>query len=170
MRKHFTKKRVALLAVLAVGAVTAVGAYAYWTQGGSGQGSATTGTTNGVTVNQTSTAGNLYPGGSAALSGNFDNPNSGSVYIGSVTASVHAFSVQPDGDKPACTEADFSITGTSNAPGEVAAGNGKGSWSGLTLNMLDRPDTDPGDGLGNQDNCKNLAATDLKIDYVAHAS
>ena len=36
MRKHFTKKRIALLAVLAVGAIAAVGAYAYFTSTGTG--------------------------------------------------------------------------------------------------------------------------------------
>jgi hypothetical protein len=157
-----SKRTLVLIGVLAVAVFSAVGAYAYWTQGGAGQGSATTGTSVDVVVNQTSNASGLYPGGSKALSGNFDNSNSSGVYIASVTASVHAFSVQPDSLKPACTEADFSITGTSNTPGEIPSGSGVGSWSGLTINMLD-PNA-------NQDNCKSLTASDLKIDYVAHAS
>ena len=133
-------------------------AYAYWTAGGSGTGAAATGTTADVSVIQTSSAAGLYPGGSAALSGNFNNPNSGAVSVSGVTGAVHAFSSQADGAKPACTEADFSITGTSNVPGSIAAGNGVGAWSGLTFNMLSTG--------ANQDNCKNLSGT-IQIDYTS---
>ena len=121
---------------------------AYWTGGGSGSGSAGTGTAASVTVNQTVSPTGLYPGGAAALSGNFNNPNAGSVYVAAVTASVTAFSFQADGTKPACTQANFSITGTANVNAEIAAGNGVGSWSGLSLNMSDTGT--------NQDNCKNI--------------
>src|SRR5207248_1444241 len=62
----------------------AVGAYAYWTQSGSGTGSATADTTSSITVNQTSSVSALYPGGTAVtLSGNFNNPNSSAVKISS---------------------------------------------------------------------------------------
>ena len=77
--------------------------------------------------------------------------------ISAVTASVHAFTSQTDTGKPACTQADFSITGTSNVPGSIAAGNGVGAWSGLTLNMLNTG--------ANQDNCKSLGS--IQIDYSA---
>ena len=107
---------------------------------------------------QTSSATGLYPGGSVALSGDFNNPNSGSAYVSGVTAAVHAFSSQSDAGKPACTQADFSITGTSNVPGSIASGNGVGSWSGLTLNMLNTG--------ANQDNCKSLSGT-IQIDYTS---
>jgi len=133
------------------------GAYAYWTSGGTGTGTAATGTGSGITVVQTSSAAGLYPGDAIALSGNFNNPNSGAVYVTAVTAAVHAFSSQTDNTKPACTQADFTITGTSNTPGSIAAGNGVGAWSGLTLNM-----TNAGT---NQDNCKNLAS--IQIDYTS---
>jgi hypothetical protein len=132
-------------------------AYAYWTASGSGTGTAATAAGTSVVVVQTSSATGLYPGGSVALSGNFNNPNAGAVVITSVTAAVHAFSTQPDNTKPACTQADFSITGTSNNPGSIAAGNGVGAWSGLTLNMANSGT--------NQDNCKSLAS--IQIDYTA---
>ena len=155
------KRRARLLVVVAIVGCAAIGAgaaYAYWTTGGSGTGTAGTGTTVAVTVVQTSSAAGLYPGGSVSLSGNFNNPNSGAVYVTGVTAAVHAFSTQPDGAKPACTEADFSITGTSNVPGSVASGNGVGSWTGLTLNMLNTG--------ANQDNCKSLSGS-IQIDYTS---
>jgi len=143
-----------------VGALALAGSsFAFWTQGGSGSGSATAGTTTAITVHQTNTVTGLYPGGPAApLSGNFDNPNAHSVTIDSVTATVHAFSSQADVSKPECTEADFAIGGTSGT-NVVPSGTGVGSWSGLNVSMVN--------GLGNQDNCKNVGIT---IDYLANAA
>ena len=154
------KHRSASLVVAGVLALIVSGlAYAYWTQGGSGTGTATTGTTTAITVNQTGTPSGLYPGGpSAALSGTFDNPNTAPVTLSSVTASVRAFSSHTvDASKPDCTEADFAIGGTSGA-NVVPVGNGVGSWSGLTVRLLDN-------GL-NQNNCKSATIT---IDYTANA-
>ena len=63
-------------------------AFAYWTSGGTGSGNGHTATAAGVTVKQTSSAAGLYPGGSVALSGNFDNSSSSKVYVAAVTASM----------------------------------------------------------------------------------
>lgn len=160
------RKLVALLATLAL-ATTAVAGYAYWTQGGSGSGSAATGTTTGITVNQLSTPTAMYPGSTPqALSGNFDNPNSNAVQISSVTAVVSSVTgAGTDTTKPACTPADYVIAGTSGL-NLVPSGTGVGAWSGLTIQLTNRSDTLPGDGLGNQDNCKNAVA---HITYTATA-
>src|SRR5207302_7226850 len=90
--RFVTKKRVAAaVAVLTVGG-GAMAAYAYWTGGGTGSGSAQATTPSAVTVNQSTTVAGLYPGATAVtLSGNFDNPNSGTVYVHNVTAAVQAF-------------------------------------------------------------------------------
>jgi hypothetical protein len=155
MRK--SKKLAILAGILAVVAFAGA-AFAYWTQGGSGTGSATAGSTTPITVYQTSTITGLYPGATAtALSGDFKNTNTGPVTISSITASVHAFSSQTDGSKPACTEADFAIGGTSGS-NVVPVGDHVGTWSGLTVQLVA--------GVDNQDNCKGQAIT---IDYVAHA-
>ena len=152
-RKHVTIIGVGIVTSIVIGGVV----FGYWTVGGAGTGAAATGTATNLVVHQTSSATGLHPGGSAALAGNFDNPNGGAVTISAVTASVHAFTSQTDTGKPACTQADFSITGTSNVPGSIAAGNGVGAWSGLTLNMLNTG--------ANQDNCKSLGS--IQIDYSA---
>jgi hypothetical protein len=155
-----SKKAFALLATLVVAGIAAYGAVAYWTTGGSGTGSGATGTTSSITVNQTSASSGLYPGGSVSLAGDFTNTtNPGSVYVHNVTASVDSFSQQADLDQPACTEADFSISGTATVNAEVAHGTSVGSWSGLSLNMTD--------GAGNQDNCKSIT---VPITYTANAS
>ena len=119
IRRH---KRIAIFAVLAVFVMAGV-AGAYWTQSGSGTGSASTGTTASITVNQTSAVSGLFPSASAPLSGNFTNPNTSPIFVHSVTAVVNpAFDVPGTGGKPDCTAADFTITGTAN----VDARNSRG--------------------------------------------
>jgi hypothetical protein len=59
-----SKKGIALLAALVVAIVAAVGAYAYFTNSGSGQGTASVGSSSAIAITG-STAGNLYPAGPA---------------------------------------------------------------------------------------------------------
>ena len=150
-------KRTAVVVYAAFLVLTLGGiAFAFWTAGGAGSGTASAGTSASVTVNQTVSPTGLFPGATTALSGNFDNPNSGNVYVAAVTASVTPFSVQADATKPACTQADFSISGTANVGTEIVPGTGVGSWSGLSLTMID--------AATNQDNCKNIT---VAITYAA---
>jgi hypothetical protein len=153
------RKFVALF--VAIGMVLAGGgaAFAYWTISGSGSGTANTGAPATVTVVQTSANTISAPGGSIALSGDFNNPNSGNTYVSGVTASVGVFSTTAKfaGDPP-CTAADFTVTGTSNVPGDVPTGNGVGTWSGLTLTLID--------SATNQDNCESL--TTIPIVYTSN--
>ena len=153
------RKRASIALGLLLTLAMAGGAVAYWTQGGTGSGTAGTGNTVAITVNQTNVAiTDLYPGGPAqTLSGDFDNPNPGMVWVTDVTAVVHALNEQADVLKPACTAADFAIGGSAPVGAEIAAGNGVGSWSGLTIELLDT--------ALNQDNCKDVTVT---IDYTAN--
>jgi hypothetical protein len=145
-----SKKRVLILAVALIALVVgSFSAYAYWTAGGSGSGNAQTLTnTTGLTVNQNAATG-LYPGGSVALSGDFTNTNAFPVFVGSVTGSIPTFSHQPDNTKPACTQADFSLSGSAPVNAQIPAGSPVGSWSGYTLSMVN--------AATNQDNCKSFA-------------
>ena len=147
MRKP-TKKSAAIM-VAAVTVVAAGGAaFAYWTAGGSGTGSATAAGSSNVTVVQTSTVTAMQPGDSAqSLSGNFNNPNTGPAYVGTVTASIA--SVTKAGSAPAgtCDETDYTLANpgmTVNA--EVPAGNGVGTWSGATIKFNNK--------ASNQNQCK----------------
>jgi hypothetical protein len=138
-----------MAAVIAVSGV----AYAFWTATGSGAGTVQAGTPSTLTVNQTSTITGLYPGGPAqALSGNFDNPNAYSVYVTSVTASVSSISGNPG----TCATTNFVVAGTSNVPGLVPAGTGKGAWSGLTVQLVETG--------SNQDGCKGAT---VHLAYLA---
>ena len=141
-----------LVASVAIGGV----AFAYWTTSGAGTGNGNTGTGAAVVVNQTGTPTGIYPGAAVALAGTFNNPNTGPVYITAVTASTTPFNAQADGAKPACTQADFSITGTAPVGAQIASGNGVGAWTGLTLNMIN--------SAANQDNCKTVT---VPVTYTA---
>ncbi len=78
MRQLVGRKRASATLGVLLALVVVGGVFAYWTQSGSGSGTAQAGTTVPVTVNQTSPITGLYPGGPAqTLSGNFDNPNPG---------------------------------------------------------------------------------------------
>jgi hypothetical protein len=144
-----TKKRVLILAVALIALVVgSFSAYAYWTAGGSGSGSAATQTTAvGLVVNQAPATG-LYPGGSVALSGTFTNTNAFPVFVGSVNAAITNFSFQADNTKPACTQADFSLSGSSTVNAQIPNGTNQGAWSGYTLSMTN--------AATNQDNCKSI--------------
>ncbi len=150
-----TTKVVALTAALVVvGGV----AFAYWTAGGSGTGSAATGTTTSIQVNQTSVVTAMGPGVAAQnLSGNFDNPNSGPVYVSTVTASIGAIA-----GGPTCEITDYTLTNAiSDVNGQVPAGTGVGSWG-----TTDTPTIAFNNKAGeNQDDCKNATVT---INYVAN--
>jgi hypothetical protein len=150
-------KRSLVLAVVAVVALTA-GAIAYWTAGGAGTGSGNAaGAQTPLTVNQTTTLAAMYPGDSAqTISGNFDNPNPGPIYVGTVTASIASVTKAVGAVAGTCDATDFTLANaamTVNA--EVASGNAKGSWTGATIKFNNK--------ASNQDQCKgatvNLAYT-----------
>ncbi len=158
----FTKKRATIAAGALVLAASTGIAYAYWTNSGTGTGSASTGTSVAITVNQTSTVTAMGPGvAPQALSGNFDNPNAGPVFIKTVVATITSTGAA------GCTASDYTIAGTSvigaSAPGAGASvpagGAGVGSWSGLTIAF--------NESASNQDACKSAVLT---IGYTTTSS
>jgi hypothetical protein len=152
MIRSLIRKRIAVGAAAAIFAVGGVVAYAYWTGGGSGTGTATAGTPASLTVNQTGAAvTGVFPGGpSKSLSGTFNNPSAGPVYVANVTATVSSTSAI------GCSASDFVVSGTATVAAEIPAGNGQGAWSGLSIAM-----TDTG---SNQDACKGAT---INIAYTA---
>lgn len=148
MFRMFNLKRGA--AVCAVSVLAAVGAYAYWTNGGSGSGNAGTGTTTGITVTQTTVIAGLYPGGPVQqLAGKFNNLNAGSVFVNQVNATFGAIPGGPlvDESHP-CTSADYQLNGFPVTVGaEVPTGSAQGNWSGASIQMRNTGT--------NQDGCKD---------------
>ena len=146
---QFSRKRAAAVATgaaltLIVGGV----AFAYWSTTGSGTGSAATGNVVAVTINATSPAvTGLYPGGPAQnVSGNFNNPNSGSVYIQQVSVAVDP--TWSAGSTNPCTAADFTVTAPAANNAEIIKGNGVGAWGTATIKMNNL--------ATNQDSCKGV--------------
>lgn len=140
-------KKIAVLGTICL-LMAAGGAYAYWTQGGTGSGTSTTGTTATLTIVQTSTITGLAPGAPAQeLTGTITNPNDATVQVTSVTAAL-----SPTGLPTGCTTADYVIN---DAVGTVADGNlvknESTTWSGPAIQMVDT-------GV-NQDACKGATVT-----------
>jgi hypothetical protein len=149
MKQHLRKRRIAPVALAMVALVVVAGvAFAYWTAGGSGSGTASADTAANVTINQTTTLTPMYPGDSAqTISGTFNNTNPGPVYVSTVTASIA--SVTKAGGAPAgtCDATDFTLanaTATVNA--EIPVGNSQGAWTGPTIKFNNKGT--------NQDACK----------------
>lgn len=146
---RLTRRRSIALGVI-LSLAFAVTAYAYWTAGGSGTGSASTqASTTALTANQATVLTPMYPGDSAqTISGDFDNTNSGPIYVTSVTVSIA--SVTAPGT---CDASDFTLSGTTMAVGaEVPAGSGVGAFTGATIQFNDKPAT-------NQDGCKGATVS-----------
>jgi hypothetical protein len=136
VRKYSKRKIAATIAITAIlvggGGAAAI---AYWSAGGAGSGTATTGTSTGLTAVQTSTITGITPGSAAqTLSGNFTNTNSAPSYVTSVTASISAVTKAVGAPAGSCSAADYTLTGAVMAVGAtVPVGVAQGSWTGATL-------------------------------------
>ena len=102
MKKHLSKKRVVLAAIVAVALAIASGvAYAYFTATGAGTGSATVGSATNIVLTPTIT-GTLYPGGTpASVSILVKNNGAGTQHVGTVSLA----SIAPDAGHSGCTTA-----------------------------------------------------------------
>ena len=154
---RLTKKSKKILAGAAiVGLVSSGAAYAYWTNLGSGTGSATTGTNSAITVVQTASSVVLQPGGdSSTLSGTFLNPNTSPVYVHDVTATLDSVTGGGTGTG-ACTVADYALTtATITINAEVLADD-TSTWTGIQVRMLN--------AVTNQDKCKGAT---INVTYAS---
>jgi hypothetical protein len=147
MFKMNKRRSLALAAVVVVAG--AVGAYAYWTAGGSGTGSAATESgQTALTVNQSTVLTAMYPGDTAqTISGTFDNTNSGPIHVGTVTASIASVTKAGGAVAGTCDATDYTLASaamTVNA--DVAVGSATGAWTGATLKFNNK--------ATNQDACK----------------
>src|SRR5688500_3674060 len=105
MSRLLRQKKVAVIGAVCL-LMAAAGAYAYWTAGGGGTGTAATDTTAALTVNQTTVLAPMYPGLAAqTISGTFDNPNDGPIYVGTVTASIGSVT----GGAGSCDATDYTL-------------------------------------------------------------
>ena len=126
----------AVLALLTLGTITT--ASAFWGGGGTGSGSAVTGTTQAVTLSPATATAQLYPGGQAAVEMSITNPNPGGVRVGSLvlepTQGTGGFAV--DGAHSGCVLSTLSFTTQTNAgAGWTVAGGGTSVTLSNALSM-----------------------------------
>jgi hypothetical protein len=151
------KKVVTLLAILGIAAVSTA-AYAYWTAGGTGTGSGTAGDVTAITVNQTKVLTPMFPGDTAqTLNGTFNNPNTGNVFVATVTASIASVTKATGAPAGTCDATDFTLANaTMTVNQDVAAGPSQGTWSGATIKFNNK--------ASNQNACKNAT---VNLGYVS---
>ena len=141
MSRFKNKRKSSVIAIFLVMAVAGA-AFAYWSAGGSGTGTAETGTTVPLTANQTGELTPMFPGDQPqTLSGTFTNLNEGPIYVTSVTAAITSVT----GGAGACSPADYVLTDATMLVGEeVITGD---AWGGATIQFNNT--------AANQDGCKN---------------
>jgi len=132
MRRLFSTKRgVVVSATVATMLAASIGAYAYFTTTGGGQGSGTVGSSKALVVNQAgivysnaATDNALLPGTSATVNFTVDNPSSAHQQLGTIAVS----SITTDAAHPGCDTASnptwFSTT-TDVVNQDYAPGNGQ---------------------------------------------
>lgn len=142
MRK-LMRKRI-LLPVVAIAAIAVAGvAYAFFTTSGTGSGTATVGTTAGLTIDPVTITGTLYPGGDATVDFTINNSSSNTaIKVGDVVADTPAITGLPDG----CSASDFTFA---DVPvGQTIAASSSVNGQG-TLHMENTS--------SNQDACKGAS-------------
>lgn len=144
-----SKKTLVVVAVTALFLGIAGGAYAYWTNQGTGAGTGTTGTNQAITINQTAVISDLKPGGAAqSLNFTFTNPNTGPVYVASVTATVGTVTKAGGAATGTCDATDYIIANSPMTIGvQVAAGTSTPTGTFPTVAFNNKPAV-------NQDACK----------------
>lgn len=145
MRRFMSRKVVAVITV--VGALAlAVGAFAFFTGGGSGSGTAGVGTSGAVTLTATVPDG-ITPGNSEPVTFTAANATAAGIQV----SNVHLVSVTADPGAVGCVTDDFSMADVTEAD-EVAAGATAQQLS--QLGSLVYADT-----ASNQDACKGATLT-----------
>jgi hypothetical protein len=116
MRASVRRGPAALALVTVLALATSGVAYAVWAGSGGGAGSATTGTTQAVTLSPGTVSDKLYPGGQSAVSVTVTNLNPGSVKVGSLSLDTSqgtaGFAV--DGAHAGCGLASLTFTTQTN--------------------------------------------------------
>ncbi len=147
-----------LVGAALVALLLAAGAYAYWTAGGSGTGSASTAAAQTpLTVNQSTALTAMYPGDSPqTISGTFTNTNSGPIRVNTVTVSIASVTKAGSAVAGTCDASDYTLANavmTVNA--EIPVGSDQGAWTGATLKFNNK--------ATNQDQCKGAT---VNLAYV----
>ncbi|MBA3842782.1 MAG: hypothetical protein H0X39_09215 [Actinobacteria bacterium] len=142
-----SKKGFALLAALVVVAISAIGAYAYWTTTGAGTGSASNATSNGTIVLHGIAPTQLYPGGSSSVSFTADNAGASNLFV----TTIHLVSVDADAGHPSCVTTDYTMPDVTSNTNVLAGASGQALLGSGTLSYANT--------AVSQDGCKGATLT-----------
>ncbi|MCU1495313.1 MAG: hypothetical protein JWO62_3077 [Acidimicrobiaceae bacterium] len=159
---HLSMKKKLVAAGLAVGVTLGVGgaAFAYFTTGGSGTGTAGVGTSSDLTINQVGSISGLLPGGgSQPIEYSIDNTSTGNQDVTGVTVAIASITAPAAVGGLTCTSPDFTLTQPNTVPGDIAAKTTYTSApSGASISMNDT--------ASNQDGCKGAT---VNLSFTATA-
>jgi hypothetical protein len=145
MFRHLRRKHMAIAAGVVAVAVAGT-AYAFWSSGGAGTGSAsvTNPGAQSVSISQTGSINNLSPGGPAqTVAGTVANSNGNAVRVGTITATVSGTS------DAGCPASEFSLPqATATVNQTLPGGTGSANWSGISVQLNETG--------ANQDDCKGV--------------
>jgi len=135
MKKHLSKRRVVVSAVVLTLAIASSVAYAYWTSTGAGSGTANAATPAGTLTLHAAGFTGIYPGGSKTVTFTADNAMGTDGYVativfGSVTSSVPACQTMLTANPGQFTMA--TVTSNTVVPN---GGSGTLSWTNLAVDQ-----------------------------------
>lgn len=145
--KRFSKRTWVLIGVVLALGMSAIGAYAYWTTTGSGNGSATVAASNGTVTLHGTAPTNLYPGGSSSVTFTADNSGGSNLFVGT----IHLGSVTADAGHASCNTADFTMADVTSNTMVPAGQTGYALTGSGTLQYANTS--------ANQDACKGASLT-----------
>ncbi len=147
MFRKMTKKRFAVLGVIAVLAVAGI-AVAFWTASGSGSGSGKVASSNGSLTLSGSISNELTPGSTSPVTFTASNSNSSSLQVGTVHAVV---TIDEAHAEAGCKASDFSIADTVENQTIPASSSNVALSNNGSIKMADTE--------ANQDACKGATIT-----------
>ena len=154
--KRISKKSAVLGSLVAL--IAAAAAYAYWSTTGSGTGSAGTsaGAAN-LTVTETSTIGNMFPGDVAQnITGTVKNLADNNAYVTQVAVSISGVTKASGAPAGTCDASDYTLSNATMTVGQDLAKNGTANFSGATIKFNNKG--------SNQDACKGAT---VNLAYAA---
>ncbi|HWD82463.1 MAG TPA: hypothetical protein VG497_26370 [Kribbella sp.] len=149
------RKKKIIIAAAATLVIGAGSAFAYWSTTGTGNGSgATSAGASDLTITQTSTIANMFPGDSPqTIGGTVKNNATNSAYVNDVTVSIA--SVTATGT---CSASDYTLTTPVMHIGQELAAGATVSFSGAKIQFNNKTDA-------NQDGCKGAT---VNLSYASN--
>jgi hypothetical protein len=153
------KKSAALVTAGVITVAAAGGAYAYWTATGSGSGTASTSTgASNLTVGQTSTISNMFPGDAPqTISGTVTNNAANSAYVAQVVVSISSVTKAVGAPAGTCDDTDYTLSNPTMLIGTDIATGATVNFTGASLHFNNKATV-------NQDACKGAT---VNLSYSA---